>query len=304
MSDKKLIVVAGPTAVGKTEVSIRLAEYFGTSVVSADSRQFYREMTVGTAKPLPSERTRVPHYFIDTHSVTDHYDAATYAADALKVIHELFTRIDKVILCGGSGLYIKGVCEGFDDIPEVPAEMRRDLLEKYNLRGIEWLQEKMREVDPETLSGGMDQQNPQRLMRALEVKLHSGKSIASFRKNAKRKHAFDIIKVGLDLPREILFERIDARMDDMIANGLFEEARQLYPVRHHNALQTVGYQEIFGFIENKYDLQECVRLLKRNSRRYAKRQLTWFRKDPEFTWFQPGDVEAIIRCVEGTGQRI
>lgn len=295
------MVIAGPTAVGKTSVSIELAEHFQTSIVSADSRQVYREMTVGTAKPSPAEQTRVRHYFIDTHSIGEDYDAAAYAADALKVIHDLFRQSDKVILCGGSGLYIKAVCEGFDDMPEVPEEIRRNLMENYRLRGVEWLQEKMREVDPEALRS-LDPQNPHRLIRALEVKLYSGKSILSFRRNEKRQHEFDMIRIGLDLPRQELYQRIGARMDDMIAHGLFEEARRLYPFRHHNALQTVGYQEIFGFIDHEYDLEECVRLLKRNSRRYAKRQLTWFRKDPGFTWFHPGNVQAIIRYIEETGR--
>jgi len=302
MSEKKLIVVAGPTAVGKTSVSIRLAEYFQTEIVSADSRQVYREMTVGTAKPSASDRKRVPHYFIDSHSAGEDYDAATYAEDALKVIHELFTRHDLVILCGGSGLYIKGVCDGFDEMPEVADDIRRDLIENYRARGIEWLQEQMQQLDPEGFQV-MDRQNPHRLIRALEVQRSSGKSILSFRKNRRREHDFDILKIGLELPREELYERIDARMDEMIAQGLFEEARNLYPMRHHNALQTVGYQEIFDFMENKYDLEECVRLLKRNSRRYAKRQLTWFKKDPRFSWFDPHNVEAIISFIEEASGR-
>lgn len=298
MSEKKLIVVAGPTAVGKTAVAIRLAHYFDTAIVSADSRQVYREMTVGTAKPSPAERKEVDHYFVDTHSVVDDYDAATYAEEALAVIHEHFKHRNEVILCGGSGLYIKAVCEGFDEMPPVPDEIRRDLTEKFREHGIEWLQEQMRLLDPEGLLS-MDAKNPHRLIRALEVRIHTGKPITSFRSNDKRKHDFAIVKIGLELPREELYQRIDQRMEEMIAGGLFEEARNLYPLRHRNALQTVGYQEIFGFMENKYKWEECVRLLKRNSRRYAKRQLTWFRKDPEFTWFSPHDVDAIIQYIEG-----
>jgi tRNA dimethylallyltransferase len=300
MSEKKLIVVAGPTAVGKTSLSLLLAKHFQTAIVSADSRQIFRELTVGTAKPTAAERALVPHYFVDTHSVGEVYDAARYATDALAVIHDLLTRHDHVILCGGSGLYIKGVCEGFDDIPEVPEEIRATLMQNYREHGIEWLQQQMRNLDPQALQS-IDPQNPHRLIRALEVRMHSGKSIMSFRKNEKRHHPFDIVKIGLDLPREELFARIDERMNQMIAAGLFEEARALYPMRHHNALQTVGYQEIFGFIDHQYDLEECVRLLKRNSRRYAKRQLTWFKKDPEFTWFNTADLPAVIRHVEGSG---
>lgn len=297
MSDKKLIVVAGPTAVGKTAVSIRLAEHFQTAIVSADSRQIYREMTIGTAKPTVDERSRITHYFIDTHSVGEDYDAARYAEEALAAIQDLFTRHDKVILCGGSGLYIRALCEGFDDIPPVPDEIRQGLVSNYEEKGLEWLQQEMREIDPDA-QHQIDQQNPHRLIRALEVKLYTGKSILSFRTNQKRKHAFDIIKIGLDLPREELYARIDQRMEEMIAQGLFEEAHRLYPMRSFNALQTVGYQEIFGFMEHAYDLEECVRLLKRNSRRYAKRQLTWFRKDPGFTWFGPKEIDAIIAHIE------
>lgn len=296
MQGKKLIVVAGPTAVGKTSVALALAREFKTVIISADSRQIFREMTIGTAKPTPAETAAIPHYFIDSHSVADDYDAASYAADALLLIGELFARYDVVILCGGSGLYIRGVCEGFDEMPVVPEKMRLDLTEKYRQYGLLWLQEEIRRVDPEVLET-IDLKNPHRLIRALEVKLASGKSISSFRKNVKQKRDFNIVKIGLELPRDELYARIDSRMDQMIAEGLMEEARALYPMRHHNALQTVGYQEIFGLIENEYDLEECIRLLKRNSRRYAKRQLTWFKKDAEFKWFHPNDIKGIVNHI-------
>lgn len=297
MSRKKLVVVAGPTAVGKTTVAIRLAREFGTAVISADSRQIFREMTIGTAKPTPEERQDIPHYFVDSRSVAEDYDAATYAEEALAVIDDLFRRHDALILCGGSGLYIRGVCDGFDDIPEVPGEVRTELMEQYEQHGLTWLQERMRQVDPGALKM-MDEKNPHRLIRALEVKLHTGESIVSFRTNKKHERNFEAIKIGLTLPREELYARIDARMDDMIANGLFDEARALYPLRHQNALQTVGYQEIFDFMENKYDYDECVRLLKRNSRRYAKRQLTWFKKDTGFTWFTPYEMDSILHYLK------
>lgn len=297
MSEKKLIVVAGPTAVGKTAVAIDIARHFGASIVSADSRQIFREMTIGTAKPSVTERAGIPHYFIDSHSVGEDYDAARYATDALEVIEDLFAKHDFAILTGGSGLYIKGVCEGFDDMPEVPDELRRRLMEHYERKGIGWLQQQLQEQDPDAFAR-LDQKNPHRLIRALEVKMHSGESILSYRRSIKKEHAFDIVKIGLDLPREELYQRIDQRMDRMIEQGLVDEARALYPMRHLNALQTVGYQEIFSYMDGEYDFEECVRLLKRNSRRYAKRQLTWFRKDPAFKWFSPGDVEGIIRYVE------
>ena len=296
MAIKKLIVVAGPTAVGKTAVAVRLAREFRTSVVSADSRQIFREMSIGTAKPTAAEQEHIPHYFIDSHSVVEDYDAARYADEALNVIADLFQQHDKVILCGGSGLYIRGVCEGFDEMPEVPEDVRRELVQQYEKNGLRWLQQRMLELDPAGF-GSVDQKNPQRLMRALEVRIHTGQSIQSFRRNEKKERSFDAVKIGLELPREELYTRIDLRMDQMIAAGLFEEARRLYPLRHHNALQTVGYQEIFDLMDNQYDLDECVRLLKRNSRRYAKRQLTWFKKDNEFKWFSPYAVEGIVKYV-------
>lgn len=296
MTRGKLVVVAGPTAVGKTAVAVRLATEFKTEILSADSRQFYREMAIGTAKPSPQELVAVPHHFIDTLSVTDDYDAAAYTTDALKKLEQLFVAHSVVILCGGSGLYIRAVCEGFDEIPEIPADVRQQIIENYESKGLGWLQEEVQARDPE-LFESIDQQNPHRLIRALEVSLHTGQSIRSFRKNSPQPRDFDIVKIGLDLPRNELYQRIDERMDQMIARGLFDEARLLYPLRHHQALQTVGYQEIFGYLDNLYDYDECVRLLKRNSRRYAKRQLTWFRKDPDFTWFSPHETDAIINHI-------
>lgn len=294
---KKLIVVVGPTAVGKTAVAIALAKHFRTEIVSADSRQIFRELNIGTAKPTGAELAQVPHHFINSHSIHETYDAAQYGHDALEVIHRLFERHNEVILCGGSGLYVKAVCEGFDDIPEVPAQIREELLATYERDGIEALQALMIEHDPQ-LYANIDQKNPHRLMRALEVKLGTGLSIASFRKKNTLQHPFTIVKIGLTLPREALYERIDHRMDLMVEAGLFAEAEALYPLRAINALQTVGYQEIFDFLEGKYDREEAVRLLKRNSRRYAKRQLTWFTRDPQVQWFGPAEVEKIIEVVK------
>lgn len=300
MAEKKLVVVGGPTAVGKTSVAMQLAREFQTVIVSADSRQIYQEMNVGTAKPTREQREEVPHYFVDTHSVVEDYDAARYAGEALAVIRDLFASHDHVILCGGSGLYIRGVCEGFDEMPDVPEHVRRGLMGNYRQHGLAWLQEQLLIHDPESFHS-LDTKNPHRLVRALEVKLYSGNSILAFRKNEKKEHPFNITKVGLELPREELYRRIDARMDQMIADGLFDEAKKLYPLRHHNALQTVGYQEVFGYMDKVYDLDECIRLLKRNSRRYAKRQLTWFKKDPAFRWFRPDAIDDIIEYVKGGG---
>lgn len=291
-----MIVIAGPTAVGKTAVAIELAQMLHTEVISADSRQIFRELTIGTAKPSAAELKTVRHHFVNSHSITGDYDAARYGRDALTLISELFKQHDILIMCGGSGLYIKAVCEGFDDIPEVPAEIRERLMLHYEQHGIEWLQKEMQQLDPGHFSD-IDQKNPHRLIRALEVKLATGSSIASFRTSRNINHPFEILKIGLELPREDLYRRIDERMDKMIDEGLFDEANGLYQHRHRQALQTVGYQEIFGFIDNKYDREETIRLLKRNSRRYAKRQLTWFKRDEEVHWFSSNQPDTIIEFV-------
>jgi tRNA dimethylallyltransferase len=294
---RQLIVVIGPTAVGKTAVSIQLAKHFKTEIISADSRQIFREMTVGTAKPDAAELSAVRHHFINSHSIVEDYDAARYGEDALQCIHELLEKVDRVILCGGSGLYVKAVTDGFDDIPEIDPAIRASLIAQYESNGLGWLQDQLRSKDPEMFEA-IDQKNPHRLIRALEVKTGTGQSILSFRRNSRHQHDFQIIKVGLELPRDELYARIDQRMDDMIEGGLFEEAKELYPFRLHNALQTVGYQEIFDFMDDLYDRSEAIRLLKRNSRRYAKRQLTWFKKDHGVQWFHPGDLNNIVKWVE------
>ncbi|HTF22180.1 MAG TPA: tRNA (adenosine(37)-N6)-dimethylallyltransferase MiaA [Chryseolinea sp.] len=290
---KKLVVVAGPTAVGKTSVAIMLARQLNCHIVSADARQFFREMTIGTAKPTADELQAAPHHFIDSHSITQPYDAATYGTDALVCIHHLFERHSYVVLCGGSGLYIKAVLEGFDDIPDIDPAIRQGLRSAYELGGLEVLQEKMKALDPAHYSK-IDTRNPQRLMRALEVVMGTGQSITSFQQRKSRTHDFSIVKIGLDLPRQELYDRIDLRMDRMIEDGLFDEAASLYPFRSHHALQTVGYREVFDFIEGKYDRQEAIRLLKQHSRQYAKRQLTWFKRDPEMIWLHPANINDII----------
>lgn len=289
--------MVGPTAVGKTAVAISLAKFFHTEIISADSRQIYKELTIGTAKPSASELQEVRHHFINTHSIQDEYDAAQFGRDALALIHDLFEKYDTLILCGGSGLYIKAVCEGFDDIPEIPDGIREELTAQFEQFGIEWLQQKMKLLDPEHFKE-IDQKNPHRMIRALEVKMATGLSIAAFRKKNKLHHPFAIIKIGLELPREDLYKRIDLRMDKMIEDGLFEEATMLYPQRQQQALQTVGYQEIFDFIDGCYDREEAIRLLKRNSRRYAKRQLTWFNRDVDLQWFSPNDHDKMIAHIQ------
>lgn len=284
MKSKYLIVIVGPTAVGKTDFSLKLAKKFDTEIISADSRQFFKETEIGTAKPTHEERQQVRHHFVDSLSITDPYDVGDFEKDALILLQKLFKSVDVVVMTGGSGLYVKAVCEGLDEMPDVDPDIRMNLNSLYEAAGIQVLQDRLLQVDPEYYAK-VDLHNPQRLIRALEVWEATGRPFSSFRIKQTKKRPFEIIKIGLERDREKLYERIDERMDLMIAQGLFEEARQLYDQRELNALQTVGYTEIFGYLEGKYDKEEAVRLLKRNSRRYAKRQLTWFKKDSEIKWF-------------------
>jgi tRNA dimethylallyltransferase len=282
---KKLFVIVGPTAVGKTALSIALAKHLRTEIVSADSRQVYREMELGTAKPNAAELNEVRHHFINSHSIHQDFNAGQYEREAYPVLESLFKTHNTVVMVGGSGLYIKAVLDGFDEIPEVPADIREAIERQYAEQGIGWLQAELSRLDPD-LYKTIDQQNPHRLIRALEVSMFTGQSIQYFRGKVKREHNFGVEKIGLELEREHLYERINQRMDMMIAQGLFEEAEKLFPLRHLNALQTVGYQEIFGFLEGKYDREEAVRLLKQHSRQYAKRQLTWFKRDQGVRWLK------------------
>ena len=293
MSNKKLMVIAGPTAVGKTELAIRLADHFRTEVISADSRQVYKELEIGTAKPSATELGRVRHHFVDFLSIDKEYDAGTYGHEARERIDSLFKTHETLILCGGSGLYIKAILEGFDDLPDIPVEVREKIRREYEANGLPWLQQEIETHDPDYYDV-VDRQNPQRLMRALEVIRKTGKPFSGFHNKKKIALPFDVIKIGLNLKREELYGRINIRMDNMMEKGLFDEARGLFPKRHLNALQTVGYQEIFGFLLGQYDQAEAARLLKRNSRRYAKRQLTWFRKDKQIRWFHPSEWDAIL----------
>jgi tRNA dimethylallyltransferase len=296
---KKLIVIVGPTAVGKTAVAIKLAEVLKTEILSADSRQIYTELEIGTAKPSPDQLKQVPHHFVNTKSIKEEYDAGQFGRDALNLLNQLFKEKDTVILCGGSGLYVKAVCEGFDDMPELPPGVREKIIEEYREKGLSWLQAKVEEVDPDYFAQ-VDVKNPQRLMRALELNYASGKSLKELRHKKKMNHPFSIVKVGLEIERETLYNRIDQRMDNMIASGLFDEAKQLYPQRELNALQTVGYQEICGYFDGLYDRAEAIRLLKRNSRHYAKRQMTWFKKDKEIKWFNVNRWEEIIGFLQNS----
>ncbi len=294
---KYLVVVVGPTAVGKTALAIALAKHFRTEVLSADSRQFYREMEIGTAKPTPEEMDGVPHHFVDSRSVHEPYDVGQFEQEALACLEALYQQHEVAIMAGGSGLFVDAVCRGFDELPKPGPEVREAVAALYREQGIEALQEELRAVDPEYYLQ-VDLQNPQRLMRALEVCRFTGLKFSDLRKGQVKERPFRVIKVGLNTEPEILYQRIDHRMDLMIEAGLFEEARRLAPYKDLNALQTVGYREIFGFLDGEYDREEAVRLLKRNSRRYAKRQLTWFKRDEQTHWLSPGDITGAILHIE------
>ncbi|WP_266202494.1 tRNA (adenosine(37)-N6)-dimethylallyltransferase MiaA [Pontibacter kalidii] len=294
---KHLVVVVGPTAVGKTDLCVQLAKHYRTEIISADSRQFYREMSIGTAKPTPGEQQGVKHHFVDSHSITEEYSAGAFEQEALALLERLFQKHDVVILTGGSGLYVRAVLEGMDQMPETDPAVREQLREQYEQKGLQPLLDKLQQLDSFYFEQ-VDKANPQRVVRALEVCLSSGQPYSSFRKSGQQERPFNSIKIALNRDRAELYSRIDQRMDLMLAQGLPEEAERLYPYRQHNALQTVGYKEIFDFLEGKYDWDEAVRLLKRNSRRYAKRQLTWFSKNPEeYTWFHPQHWQEIVAYI-------
>lgn len=283
---KYLILIVGPTAVGKTAMSIKLAKKFNTEIISSDSRQFYREMEIGTAKPSAEELAEVPHRLINTKSIHDDYDVKQFENDALQILEDIFNKSSVAIMTGGSGLFADAITKGMDDMPQIPDSFRKSVIQDYEIYGLPFLQGEVEKIDPVYFQL-VDKKNPQRLMRALEVFRATGKTFSSFRKRSEIKRPFQVISIGLDLPREQLYERINLRMDQMIDEGLFEEAESLFPLRHLNSLQTVGYSEIFEFLNGRYDRAETIRLLKRNSRRYAKRQLTWFKKDKDIEWFSP-----------------
>ncbi len=284
----RLISVVGPTAVGKTALAIELAELLRTEIVSADSRQFYCEMTIGTAKPTDAELLRARHHFINSHSISEFYSAGDFERDALLLLENLFQSQQNAVAVGGSGLYLKALWEGFDDIPEVDEKYREQLNHEFLEGGLEPLLLELYESDP-TFHSQVDKHNHQRVIRALEIIRGTGKPFSDFRKSStKQGRRFENLKIGLQMDREKLNERINVRMDHMIQNGLFAEAEKLMSRRNQNALQTVGYKEIFGYLDGDYDKEEAIRLLKRNSRRYAKRQMTWFKADPEIKWFDAG----------------
>lgn len=291
-----MIIIAGPTAVGKTALSLQLAQQWGTDIISADSRQCFQELNIGVAKPDADELALVKHYFINSHSIQEEVNAAVFEQYALDAAASVFQQHSVAVMVGGTGLYIKAFCEGMDAIPAVPEAVHQQVVSGYQEKGLDWLQQELRECDP-AFWAVAEQQNPQRLMRALEVLYATGQSINDFRTGRKEPRPFNVIKIGLELERELLYRNINTRVDIMMERGLLEEATAFYPFRHLNALQTVGYREFFDYLDGKTTLPKAVELLKQNTRHYAKRQMTWFKRDEGMKWFNPLDKDGVMQYV-------
>lgn len=292
-SKNTVIIIAGPTAVGKTSFAIALAQHFQTAIISADSRQCYREMNIGVARPSDAELAAVKHYFIASHAVTDELNAGSFEKYALAVTEEIFQKNTVAIMVGGTGLYIKAFCEGIDPVPDVPEATRQRVIDGYNQKGLIWLQKELEQKDPAFWKVA-EQQNPQRLMRALEVLYATGHSIMDYRTKQKAERPFRIIKIGLELPKETLHANIHQRVDQMMETGLPDEVTSLLPFRNNHSLQTVGYREIFDYLDGRSTLAEAANHIKANTRHYAKRQMTWFKKDTEFKWLSPSEKSLLI----------
>ncbi len=280
---KTCIVIVGPTAVGKTAFALQVAQHFNTQIISADSRQCFKELSIGVAKPSLQELESFPHYFINSHSIADEVNAGVFEKYALQKADEIFANNNIAVVVGGTGLYVKTFCQGIDNIPSIPLEIRNKLTNDYLQNGLSWLQQEVEKLDPQYYAKG-EIQNPQRLLRALEVVEFTGLSIIEFQQQKKVDRNFNSIKIGLQLPREDLYSRINNRVDEMINEGLLKEVEKLLPYKDLNALQTVGYTELFNYFENKISLDRAIELIKQNTRHYAKRQLTWFKKDEEIKW--------------------
>lgn len=290
---KTLIVIVGPTAIGKTALAIQLAQFYKTEIISADSRQFFEEMNIGTAKPSKEELAAAPHHFINSHSVKTLFSVGDFEVEALKLIDQLFLKNDVVIMVGGSGLYIDAVCKGLDELPEIDLNIREQLNQQLANDGIESIKNRLQQLDPAYFAK-VDQSNPQRMIRGLEVVLSSGQKLSSFLTAQKKERPFNIVKIGLNTERSLLYSRINHRVDVMMDAGLLAEVENLQTYREYNALNTVGYSELFDFIDGKTDLNSAVAMIKQNTRRFAKRQLTWFRRDENIAWFEPNQFEEII----------
>ena len=297
-SKKTLITIVGPTAIGKTSLSILIASYFNTEIISCDSRQFYKEMTIGTAVPEKEELAAVPHHFIQNRSIFEDYNVGAFERDALNVLDTLFEKHNTVVMVGGSGLYVKAVLEGLDDFPEIDPSIRLELKHVLETEGIIPLQNQLKKLDVITYNT-IDIENPQRVIRALEICIGTNLPYSSFTGKLKKKRKFNAITIGLSGEREKIYDRINYRVDLMIEKGLLDEVQKLYPNKELNALQTVGYKELFSFIEEKVNKEDAIKEIKKNTRRFAKRQLTWFKKDPNTIWFDfETDFNKIIKKIE------
>lgn len=299
MSSKRgtLIVVVGPTGSGKSALAVKLATHLCAPIISTDSRQVFRGMPIGTAQPTREELAAAKHYFIADREVEDDFNCGKYEAEALALLEQLFTENDYVVAVGGSGLYVQALCEGMDDLPDADPAMRENLKQRLESEGLESLVAELRTLDAK-YAQEVDLCNPARVMRALEVCLATGRPYSEQRKGVTAERPFNIIKIGTDMPRDVLYDRINRRVDMMVEDGLEAEARTMYPKRHLNALQTVGYRELFDYFDGNCTFEEAVELVKRNSRRYAKRQLTWFRRDANTAWFNPSDLDAILEYIK------
>lgn len=297
MNGKTLIVLLGPTGVGKTDTSLALSKLLNAPIVSADSRQFFREMRIGTAAPTKAQLSEAPHYLIGNKSITERYSCGMFESDALSILSEIFIEHDKALLVGGSMLYIDAICNGIDDFPAPDPDLRRSLEKQLNEEGIESLRAQLKLLDPAQYNR-TDLKNSKRILKAVEVTLQTGKPYSSFLTNPNKKRPFNKIKIGLNRPREELYDTINKRVDQMISQGLVSEAKSLYNYRSHNALKTVGYREIFSYLDGEIALEKAIELIKRNSRHYAKRQLTWWARDNEIKWFNPQEVNAILDYIE------
>ncbi|MDN3595137.1 tRNA (adenosine(37)-N6)-dimethylallyltransferase MiaA [Zunongwangia endophytica] len=297
MNNKILISVVGPTAIGKTALGIHIANYFDTEIISADSRQFFKEMNIGTAVPSPEELSAAKHHFIQQISIEDQYSVGDFEKEAISKLTELFLNHDVVVMVGGSGLYIKSVIEGLDNFPDINPEIRKKLNKILAKEGLQPLQRKLQNLDPEYYANA-DIENPHRIIRALEICIGTGKKFSSFRNQKKSQRNFKTIEIGLTADRQIIYDRINQRVDLMMQAGLLEEAKNLYPKKHLNALNTVGYKELFSYLDNEIELDFAISEIKKNTRRFAKRQLTWFRKNDNIHWFdyksKPEDINAFI----------
>ena len=292
-----LIIVLGPTGVGKSDISIQLAKHFHTEIISADSRQFFKELSIGTAVPSSEDLEIVPHHFIQNKSIHNYYNVSEYETEALCLINELFAKVNPIILTGGSMLYVDTICNGIDDIPTVDPEIRDDVIRWYEQNGIEALRQRLLEIDPEYYQI-VDLNNPKRLLHAVEIHQMTGQPLTSFRKKTIKERPFRMIKIGINQDRKVLYERINQRVLKMMDAGLLEEAKTVYPYRKLNSLNTVGYKELFSYLDGECTLDEAIDLIQRNTRKYARKQLTWFRRDQQIKWFEPGQLQEIIEFVE------